>query len=182
MAVVTSLVRSINIGPKTKVSMEGLRAIYQELGLKNVRTYINSGNVLFESKRSDFDALARDIRNGIEKAFNYRTEVFFRTAEELDEAIAKNPFAGKAGIEPSRFLVMFLNREPAEEAWERVKEMDAGRQELHLCGRECFLYFPDGMARPKLPWATAEKKLAVTGTGRNWNTVLKLAELARAKK
>jgi uncharacterized protein (DUF1697 family) len=94
--------------------------------------------------------------------------------------IAKNPFAKRRGIDPSRLLVTFLASEPSREACEKVRTIEAAPEELMIEGRELYIYFPNGLARPKLSIPRLEKTLQTSGTGRNWNTVTKLFEIAEA--
>ena len=178
MTSVISLLRGVNVGSHNKVKMEALRALYLSLKLENVATFIQSGNVVFQTRERSLGAVARHIEDGIEKTFGFRTHVILRTAEEMRGVIARNPFAGRKNIEPSKLLVWFLADEPSAEAREKVLAIKADPEELRMDRRELYIYFPNGMARPKLPMATVDRALKVVGTGRNWNSVLKLMEMA----
>jgi uncharacterized protein (DUF1697 family) len=160
------------------VKMEALRALYESLGLKDPQTYVQSGNVVFRTKKQDLAALSKRISNAIERSFGFRTPVIVRTTSELRNAIAKNPFERRSGIDPSRLLVTFLAEEPVTAARDLVLNIKTEPEELHIHGREVYMYFPNGMARPKVSWVAIEKKLKASGTGRNWNSVTKLLEIA----
>ena len=178
MAVIISLLRGVNVVGHNKVKMEALRALYQSLKLRGAQTYIQSGNVVFRTKETDLDKLARKIENGIEKKFGFRPAVILRTASELRHVIARNPFAARRDIHPGKFLVTFLASVPDPDACAKVLKMRIEPEELRIDGREVYIYFLDGQGRSKLSWVTVERTLRVSGTGRNWNTVNKLLEIA----
>jgi uncharacterized protein (DUF1697 family) len=178
MTVVISMLRGVNVGGHNKIKMEALRALYESLGLLDAETHIQSGNVIFRTRMRDHILLAKTIENGIEQSFGFRPSVIVRTSSELRDAIARNPFATRPGIDPSRLLVTFLASQPSAEAREKVLGMKVEPEELRIDGREVYIYFPNGMARPKLSWPLIERTLKTPGTGRNWNTVTKLLGMA----
>lgn len=176
--VIISMLRGINVGGHHKIGMSALRELYESLGLRDVKTFIQSGNVIFRSDARDLVILRKRLEDAIEHTFGFRPDVILRTVDELRETIAKNPFGARQDIEPSKLLVTFLADEPADEARETVLGMNVEPEELRITGRELFIYYPEGMARPKLPWVKIQKALKTSGTGRNWNTVRKLLEIA----
>jgi uncharacterized protein (DUF1697 family) len=178
MAVVISMLRGVNLGPSRRVKMDALRALYASLKLRDAQTYVQSGNVVFRTDEKDMARLTQRIEKAIEKSFGFSCDVILRTPAELRQAIARNPFAARKDIHPSKLLVTFLVGEPSREAREKVLEIKADPEELHIHGREIYIYFPNGMARPKLSWASIDKALRTSGTGRNWNSVQKLLEIA----
>jgi uncharacterized protein (DUF1697 family) len=178
MAVIISMLRGVNVGGHNQIKMDVLRGLYESLGLRDVQTYVQSGNVVFRTKERNLAALGNKIENAIERSFGFRPVVVLRTPAELRDVIARNPFAKRRGIEPSKLLVTFLANHPAAEALEQVLKIKADPEELHIDGREVYIYFPNGLARPKLSWVMVEKKLKTSGTGRNWNSVTKLLEMA----
>jgi uncharacterized protein (DUF1697 family) len=178
MPVIISMLRGVNLARHQRMKMEALRAVYESLGLRNPQTYVQSGNVIFSASEKNHVRLAARIEQAIEKAFGFRPAVILRTVAELRDAIARNPFADRRGMEPNKLLVTFLGEDPGEEAREKVRAIDAAPEELHIDGRELYIYFTNGMARPKLPLARIERILAVPGTGRNWNSVTKMLEMA----
>ena len=180
MTVVISMLRGVNVGAHNRINMEALRALYESLKLRDAQTYVQSGNVIFKTDERDLNKLAKRIADGIEKKFGFRTDVVVRTAAELRDVIARNPFAKRRGIEPGKLLVTFLASDPGEEAREKVRGIKAEPDELRMDGREAYIYFPNGMGRPTLSWATIPKILKVSGTGRNWNSVTKMLEMAES--
>ncbi len=178
MAVVISMLRGVNLLSHNRIRMEALRSLYGSLGLRDAQTYVVSGNVVFRTKARNLTALSKRIEDAIERSFGFRPRVIVRTPEEFRDVVARNPFAKRRGIEPSKLLVTFLESHPAAEALEQVLKIKADPEELYVDGREVYIYFPNGMGRSKLSWVTVEKKLKTSGTGRNWNSVTKLLEIA----
>jgi uncharacterized protein (DUF1697 family) len=178
MPVIVSLLRGVNVGGHHKIKMDALRELYESLGLRQAQTYIQSGNVICIAPARDFVRLGKRIEDAIEKSFGFRCDVVLRSASELREAIARNPFAGRTGLDPARLLVNFLASDPDAEGCATVKAMDIAPEELRIDGRHLYVYFPDGMARPKLSWPRVGKALKVAVTGRNLSTVQKLLALA----
>ncbi len=160
------------------MKMEALRALYESLGFRNVQSYVNSGNVVFTTRSVALPRLEQKIEESIEQKFGFRPPVIVRTPDDLRDVIARNPFSGRSDIEPSKLLVMFLRSDPGPEVRDRVMQIDAAPEELRMDGRELYIYYPNGMARPKLSASAVDRALKVPGTGRNWNTVLKLLEIA----
>lgn len=158
--------------------MDALRALFESLQLRDPQTCLQSGNVIFGTEERDFDQLAKRIEDGIERSFGFRPAVIVRTCSELRDVIAKNPFATRRGIEPSKLLVIFFAGNPGPAARTRILQIHADPEEFLIDGRELYIYFRDGMARPKLSPAMIEKILKTSGTGRNWNTVTKMLEMA----
>jgi uncharacterized protein (DUF1697 family) len=180
MPVYISMVRGINVGGHNKIKMEELRALHESLGHKAAQSYIQSGNIVFKTKQLNQGQLTKQICDGLHKKFGFRPAVILRTTSELREVIANNPFAGRKNIDPRRLLVTFLAGEPKTPERERLLSLQIAPEELRVIGRELFVYFPDGMARPKFSWSMVEKILKISGTGRNWNTVNKLLEMAES--
>ncbi len=178
MAVIISMLRGVNVGGHNKVKMEALRALYESLKLRDAQTYVQSGNVIFGTEERDITRLTKRIEDGIEGKFGFRPDVILRTAAEMRGVIAKNPFAKRRGIEPSKLLVSFLASDPGEEAREKVLQIKCDPEELRIDGRELYIHFPNGIGRSKLSWAALDKALKTPGTGRNWNSVTKMMEIA----
>jgi uncharacterized protein (DUF1697 family) len=178
MTVIISMLRGVNLGPNRRVKMEALRSLYESLRLRDVRTYVQSGNVIFRTEERDIALMTKRLQKAIEKTFGFQCDVILRTTSELRGVIARNPFANRRGIEPSKLLVTFLASDPGEEARKQVRKIKTNPDELWIDGREMYTYFPNGMARPKVSWAAIEKILKISGTGRNWNSITKLLEMA----
>jgi uncharacterized protein (DUF1697 family) len=172
------MLRGVNLGPHSRVKMEELRALCESLKLRKPQTYVQSGNVIFKTDERDLIKLAKQMEAAIRKRFGFQTDVVLRSAAELRDVVARNPFAKRRGIEPSKLLVTFLSNDPGEEARGKVRAIKCAPDELWIDGREAYIYFPNGMGRPKLPWPTIPKTLKVSGTGRNWNSVTKMLAIA----
>lgn len=169
MPLFAALLRGINVGANKRMKMEALRKVFVELGHVAVKTYLQSGNVVFRSAASDRGKLARGIEAGIEKAFGFHSDVILRSASELRQAIASNPFAGRPDLDAAKLLVIFLDgRLPAAEA-KALRELDAAPDEIWPLASEIFIYYPDGMGRSKLDRSMG-KVLKTNGTARNWRT------------
>ena len=178
MPVLLSMLRGVNVGGHNKINMQALRSLYESLTFEAPRTYVQSGNVIFRTKEKNSAALAKKIQNAIEAEFGCRPEVILRTSEELRKAIAASPFASRRNLEPGKILVTFLTAEPPSEAHATLLRLKSHPEELHLNGRELYIYFPDGAGQSKLPWSSVEKLFKTTGTARNWNTVTKMLAIA----
>src|ERR1700730_1781566 len=123
------MLRGVNVGGHNKIKMEALRALYESLGLLDPQTYIQSGNVVFRTEERNLVLLAKRIENGIERSFGFRPGVIVRTASEVRDVIARNPFAARPGIDPSRLLVTFLSSDPGAEAREKVLKIKVDPEE-----------------------------------------------------
>lgn len=177
MAAFVSLFRGINVGGNQAVKMNELKALHESLGLRDVVTYIQSGNVVFTSEEANPDQLVRDIAEAFAEKFGFRVSVIVRTLAEVQKAIENSPFQGQAEKEPKFILVLFLASRPEGGALEELHRAYSGPEEIHLIGQELYVYYPDGVGRSKLTLPLIEKKLKTAGTGRNWNTVLQLHKL-----
>jgi len=176
------MLRGVNLLGYNRIKMDALRALYESIKLKDARTHIASGNVIFRTSvrtnEKTSAALAKKIQSAIESEFGFRPEVILRTPEEMRSAIAASPFAGRRDLHPSKILVTFLAAEPGPEARVTLASFKDYPEELHLKGRELYIYFPNGAGKSKLPWSKVEKLTKVTGTARNWNSVTKMLAIA----
>jgi uncharacterized protein (DUF1697 family) len=170
-----ALLRAVNLGPTNRVKMADLRALLEREGYEDVRTLLQSGNVVLTSPKPP-DAVAREMEKLIAGELGVETDVIVRTRDELADAIARNPIA-EADEQPKRCQVSFLAGEPDPTAVERVAAIDVAPERFEVSGREAYAWHPDGLQRSKLARALGEG-LGVTATARNWNTVTKLLELA----
>lgn len=177
MNVMICLLRGVNLAGHKKVSMEVLRNLCTSLKHCDVQTYVLSGNVVFRTKEKDPLLVAKKLEKAIEKQFGFHSDVTVRSPSDLRDVIARNPFGKRSGIEPGKLLVTFLSATPAPEIRDTILRIKPGPEEVHVSGRELYVYYPDGMGRSKLATAI-DKALQKNGTGRNWNTVTKLLEIA----
>lgn len=178
MPVLISMLRGVNLGPHNRIKMDALRALCESLKLEGARTYIQSGNIIFRTKEKNSPALAKKIQNAIERKFGFAPPVILRTAVEMREALASNPFAKRRDIDPAKVLITFLAAEPGAEAQASLVKFKDYPEEVKLKGRELYIYFPNGAGKSKLPWSQVEKLLKMTGTARNLNSVAQMLEIA----
>ena len=176
MPTYVSLLRAVNVGGRT-VPMGTLRETYESLGFENVRTYIQSGNVLFATKERGAAAVAQRIESGLARVTGLDVRVLLRTAAEMQAIVDRNPYPA-SGSTGKTVHVTFLAGRPATA---RVQAIDSTRfapDEFVLDGREIFGRYPNGYGRTKMNNTFFERALAIDATTRNWNSVCKLAELA----
>jgi len=168
MAKFVALLRAINVGGAGIISMSDLRDLCDTAGFRQVRTYIQSGNIVFTSSLSE-----ENIKDKLDRALAAKlgkpVGVLLRSGAELDAVLCGNPFASAA---PNRVIVLFLDEAPPKTALAKLRI--PGREEVILRGREVFIHYPDGQGRSKLKLSFAKD-----GTGRNLNTIAKLATMAR---
>ena len=171
MATFIALLRGVNVGGKTKVSMADLKDLAVDIGLRAPRTLLQSGNLVFETDNQDSKVLETLLEQETEARLGLKTDYLLRTPEAWGAMIAANPFPKEAEADPGHLLVYAMKSAPEPGPVEAAAE---GLPEtVKVIGREAFIVYPEGIGRSKL-------KLPVRGTGRNWNTVLKLAEMAGA--
>jgi uncharacterized protein (DUF1697 family) len=178
MAVVIAMLRGVNLGAHNRMKMDALRELCGTLELRDAQTYVQSGNVVFRTRERTSVALARKIKDAIEKKFGFDPEVILRTTSEMREVIARNPFARMKDINPGKLLVDFLASDPGAEARAKVAAIKTDPEKLHVEDRELYIYFPNGAGRSKLSWTALEKMLKTPGTARNWNSVTRLLAMA----
>ena len=171
------MLRGVNVGGHNLVKMDALRRLYASLGLLSVQTYVQSGNVVFQTDERNLPRLANKIEDAIEKKFGFRPEVLVRTSSEMKNALAKNPFAKRRDVDPSRILINFLVEAPAATVRDAILKLKFGAEEIQFDGRDMYLYSPEGFGKSKL-WPAISRALKRSGTGRNLNTVQKLVEMA----
>jgi uncharacterized protein (DUF1697 family) len=180
MTVFISLLRGINVGGQKRIGMADLVQLCTSLGFDNVRIYLQSGNVLFESQDRDPGRLSAMISENISGKFGFPVKVITRTSDELRRIILANPLA-KEGLDADKFHVTFLSDSPTEEfPGSRMKGED-GPDRYVIIGREIYLFCPNGYGRTKFSTSFFEKKLGVFATTRNWKTVTTLAEMAEGR-
>lgn len=178
MTIHIALLRGINVGGNKMIAMADLRDLLGKLGFTDARSLLQSGNLVFRSDRRTPAQLEALLEAETEKRLGVQADVFVRTAAELAEVVARNPFAEEAKRDPSHLLVMFLRDAPEAKAVAALNAAILGREAVRVIGRHAYATYPDGIGRSKLTNAVIEKKLGTRGTARNWNTVMKLARLA----
>lgn len=177
MTTYVALLRGVNVGGRS-LAMEALAGLFVDLGHTGVQTYIQSGNVVFSSSRTDQPGLAAEIESRLEGDFSLRSPVVLRSATQLGSVARAHPFDGP-GIGPTTLHVTFLAAVPELARVADLEPPAAAGERWSVAGREVFLHCPDGYGRTKLTNAFFERRLGVAATTRNWNTVLKLHDLCR---
>lgn len=176
-----ALLRGVNVGGQAKVAMSDLRGLLEDLGFGDVRTLLQSGNAVFSGDVRASAKLEVRLEEEAPGRFGLRPYFFVRTADEWADIVAKNPFADEARRDPALLVVMALKTKPDPTAVAALQAAVSGPELIRAHGRELYVTYPAGQGRSKLTNAVIEKKLATRGTARNWNTVLKLDALARAR-
>ncbi|AJS60436.1 DUF1697 domain-containing protein [Paenibacillus sp. IHBB 10380] len=183
MTIYIALLRGINVGGKNRIKMAELKSTLEAMGLSRVQTYIQSGNVLFESNEEE-EPLRKRIEHEIEAVFGFSVSVIIRTAKELATIAANCPFSEEAiseaasSSEGESLYVSLLLEEPSQKGIERLSAFRSESDEYQLVGREIYLLFRHSIRNSKL--ANNLQKLDVPVTVRNWKTINKLVTLAHA--
>ncbi len=173
-----ALLRGINVGGHKKVGMAELRAFAGELGLEDARTLLQSGNLVFRhAGQTTPAALEKRLEAEAVKRLGLETDFLVRDAKEWAEVVAGNPFPEIAATDPSHLVVVFLKDAPTGAAVEALQAAIKGPEEVRVEGRHAYLMYPVDIGNSKLTSVVVEKKLGTRGTGRNWNTILKLGAL-----
>ena len=177
-----SLLRGINVSGQKKIKMADLKGLYESLGFARVVTYIQSGNVLFDANEADPADLQTRLEHAIAGHFGFEVPVIIRTAAELERAICDCPFdAIDVAEEGTQYLVTFLGGEPDAAGIDKLQPFVQDSESLVLRGQSVYLHCPRGYGRSKLSNSLLENKLGVAATTRNWKTLCKLQELAKAR-
>ena len=170
------LLRGINLGPRNRIAMPELRELLGQAGYREVRTYVQSGNVVLESDESPA-ALETSVERLIAEGFDLQISVIARTRDELADVVERNPLADVA-TDPKRYQVSFLSEALPAERVEELNAVAAKAERLIASGRELYAWHPNGVARSKLWAKLAGTGLGVKATARNWKTVETLLEMA----
>jgi uncharacterized protein (DUF1697 family) len=174
-----ALLRAVNVGGRS-VAMAELRTMLAELGCGNPRTLLQSGNAVFALKlRTSPAAVEAKLEAEALRRFGMTVAFMLRSAAEWDAIIARNPFPAAAKNDPAHLLLMALKGAPSAAAIKALRDGYNGPETIHVSGHDAYLIYPEGIGRSKLTNALIERRLGVAGTARNWNTVLKLAALAK---
>ena len=173
MTVYVGLLRGVNVGGKSKLPMADLRRVVEGCGFDDVRTYVQSGNVVF-SAMGAASAVARKLRSAIAAETKLDPPIAIRTAAQLAKVVERCPFDDTANVHVT-FLV-----EGAKGAAPKVDREQFAPERYDVKGKEVYLYLPTGLGRSKLAAALSKGAAAANGTTRNWRTVTTLLEMARA--
>ena len=179
MPIYIAMLRGINVSGYKIIKMERLRAALASLGFSDVKTYIQSGNVVFKSATASTSSLEKKIAGEILEAFGFAIPVAVRTPGELGAVLKNNPLLEPPGLEEARLHVSFLSEPAPKSAAEILKPLAAKSERFAVCGQEIYLYCPDGYGETQLSNSAIEKKLSVQASTRNWKTVNTLFEMAQ---
>jgi len=176
------LLRGINVGGANRLAMADLKEFLTTLTFENPRSLLQSGNLVFTTtSRKSPAALEQFLEQQSEARFAMPVHYLLRSADELRETVAHNPFPAEAKNDPSHLLVMFCKTPPAAPSLQALQRAIKGRERFIARGRELYITYPDGIGPSKFTHGLIEKTLTTRITGRNWNTVLKLAAMLDAK-
>jgi uncharacterized protein (DUF1697 family) len=180
MAAIICFLRGVNVGGKGKVPMAELKTLLEdELGFENVKTVLQSGNIVFTAKGA-LPALTKKIEALIEKTFKYQSDVHLLTPAALRKIIEGNPFKAEAKKDPSHMVGLVIPKAPHKDAQEKIEALASSSEKVKVTPHAVYLYHGEGMARTKIMGGTLDRALGCRGTGRNWNTLNKMLELAEA--
>ncbi|EPR67758.1 DUF1697 domain-containing protein [Cyclobacterium qasimii] len=175
-----AILRGINVGGKRKILMADLKSLFEDLGYKEVLTYIQSGNVIFTSENKTTEIEMADlIEQSIKSEFGFDVPVIVRTAQELNNTFKNNPYYGQADTDISKLHITFLNKEPEKENLEKIQALDFNPDKFAVEGKDIFIYCDGKYHQSKLTNNFFEGKLQTRATTRNLKTVAKLCELSQ---
>ena len=178
MPVYIAMLRGINIGPHKRMKMEKLRACCEGLGFADVKTYIQSGNVIFRAGKLSPAALSKKLRDCIVNDFGFSAEVISRSREEMKEIIDDNPFMKERGIDTLKLHVAFLSESASAAALKKLQGLTLAPDRTHGSGQEIYFYFPNGVSGSSLWRHPLDRVLSLPVTMRNWKTVTTLYQMA----
>jgi uncharacterized protein (DUF1697 family) len=173
-----ALLRAVNLGGETQVSMADLRKMAELMRLRSVRSLLQSGNLAFISDERQPSRLEKRLEAESAGKFKRPLEFFVRSKREWEEITRQNPFRAEAESDPGHLILTLLRDSPSGESWRALERAIVGRERVRGVGRQGYFVYPDGVGRSRLSAALIERKLETRGTSRNWNTVLKLGALA----
>lgn len=177
MNIYVALIRGINVGGKNSLPMKELVVLIEDLGAKNVRTYIQSGNAVFQSEKMDSLQISKRLAAEIKKRHGFEPHILLLGLDALNQAILMNPFP-KAEADPASLHLGFLTSIHRTPNMGKLDQLKKESESFHLRDDVFYLHAPEGVGRSKLA-ANAEKLLGVPMTDRNWKTVCKIRDLAR---
>ncbi|HEY4785812.1 MAG TPA: DUF1697 domain-containing protein [Bacteroidales bacterium] len=178
METYVAMLRGINVGGQKKIKMEELKAHLEAIHLKKVRTYIQSGNIIFEAEKDNPVDLAKKISDKILKEYGFEVYVLAKNAQELNHVLNNNAFVLEKHKDIDLLYVTFLSETPQQALLEKINRIESNGEEYIVSGSIIYLCFPNGYGQAKLTNNFFESKLKLMATTRNWKTVMKLAEMA----
>jgi uncharacterized protein (DUF1697 family) len=179
MPIYVAMLRGINVGGHKLVKMDKLRSSFEAMGFESVKTYIQSGNVVFKTKKTSPEVLSKKIEEKILSEFGFAVPVITRSNDEIEAAISNNPFLRERGIDLERLHVMFLSASPSPAALKQLAAVTVEPDRCHSSGKEIYFYLPNGVSQSVLFKSPADRILAVVTTMRNWKTVNSLRQMCQ---
>ncbi len=181
MQIYIAMLRGINVGGHKRVKMEKLRRSFEKLGFERVRTYIQSGNVVFKAGKISETILSKRIEDKIIADFGFSASVICRIEDEMCGIIQRNPFLKQRGIDPEKLHVTFLSEAPAATSVKTVEELITPPDQARFLGKEIYFYLPNGVSGSILMKRPVERLLGLVATTRNWRTVNTLHAMCKNK-
>jgi uncharacterized protein (DUF1697 family) len=170
-----ALLRAVNVAGHQPVAMTDLREMLSQLGFEDCESLLQSGNLVFRGKLRAAAPMERLLETEARQRLGLETDFFVRTAQEWQSVVARNPFRKEAVSDPGHLIVMALKRAPDGKDVKALQAAISGAEVVRADGKHAYITYPNGVGRSRLTTALIERKLGTRGTGRNWNTVLKLA-------
>jgi uncharacterized protein (DUF1697 family) len=178
MGIYIAMLRGINVGGKRIIKMEVLKKIFSDLEFQNIQTYIQSGNIIFQSKSTKIDELQEKISSEILKTLFFEVPVIVKDKREFDEIILNNPFLKDKTKKEEYFHISFLSKRPNIQFIEQLKIGVNQTEEFQIINQAIYLFCPNGYSNSKLTNGFIENKLGVIATTRNWKTVIRIQNLS----
>ncbi len=178
MTTYIALLRAVNLGEHQRVGMAELRAVAEGLGYSKVRTLLASGNLVFTGTEEPGVRVERRLEQAAARSLGLETAFLVRTADELSACRAHNPFPSESERDPAHLVIVFLRDAPGPEAWRSLRAAVSGPEVVRGWQKHAFVYYAGGIGNSRLTGALIDRKLGTVGTGRNWNTVGKIAAVA----
>lgn len=178
MPVYIAMLRGINIGPHKRMQMQKLRASCETLGFEEVKTYIQSGNLVFRAGKLRPEALSKKLEERIVDDFGFSSDIIIRSKAEFERIVTANPLLRERGIEESKLHVVFAREVPSPAAIRKLVSLVVEPDKVRHAGKEIYFYFPNGVSGSSLWKHPLDRVLEVPGTMRNWRTVMALSEMA----
>jgi len=178
MTTYITILRGINVSGHRMIKMNALKELLQELGFQKIQTYIQSGNIVFQTRESDPQKLEKKIANAILEKFGFDVPVLVKEREALRQIISQNPFLSDPGKDVNHLHVTFLSGEPDPEYFNKISDLRFEPDEFQIGNQVIYLYCPVSYGNSKLSNTFFEKALKVTATTRNWKTTNELQNIA----
>jgi len=172
------MLRGINIGPHKRMKMEKLRASSEALGFEEVKTYIQSGNLVFRAGKLRPEALSKKLEEQIVRDFGFSCQIILRSKEEFEHIVTGNPLLGERALDESKLHVVFVRETPSPAAIRKLESLTLEPDKVRHAGKEIYFYFPNGVSGSSLWKHPLDRVLEVPSTMRNWRTVITLREMA----